>query len=267
MAQQRRTRLKDNFKNGTKPAESDFADLIDSMINALDDGIDKSDKDGLKVSQLMGSGRLMSFYENLSAQEPQWFIELGPNENNHSNLRINTPHADEGHCVLSLRSLKSASRSGGEQKPVGVGINKTHPQCELDVDGTIASSGRIGKRGNKAVLANGKWQDITPSLSGCQAFEIMAGVGGHDSEGRYAMTHAFAMNVFHGHGSIDYRQTYFRSSCERIELRWNRAEGKFNYTLQMRVHCAYDPGVWIQYHLTQLWFDTKMVGSLQEPKP
>ena len=50
MAKTNRKNLKDRFKNGRMPSESDFADLIDSMINALDEGYEKTAKDGLNMT-------------------------------------------------------------------------------------------------------------------------------------------------------------------------------------------------------------------------
>lgn len=265
MAKTNRKNLKDRFKNGRMPSESDFADLIDSMINALDEGYEKTAEDGLKVTQLMGSGRLMSFYENLAVDRPQWYFQLGARKEGQTSLHISSPQVNEGQSVVSMHCTNADENNAESQTTVAVGINQKNPDCELDVNGVVAMSGRRGVRGSLPVPADGQWHNITEELAGCQAFEIMAGVGGQDSEGHYALTHAFAMNVFGGKGSIDYRQAYFSGRCERIELRWQNAETKFAYTLQMRVKCAYKTGVWIRYHITQLWFDTQMVESLQEP--
>lgn len=266
MSKTNRRNLKDRFKNGRMPSESDFADLIDSMINVLDEGFEKTPEEGLKVTQLMGSGRLMSFYENLAVNSPQWFLELGTKRENASSLHFSSPELPEERSVLSMQCARMEDGQGDSSAKVSVGINQKNPAYELDVNGTVAMSGRCGARGSFSVPADGKWYDITDELKGCQAFEVMAGVGGHDSEGHYALTHAFAMNVFGGKGCIDYRQAYFSSRCERIELRWNNTSNKFAYTLQMRVKCAYEPKVWIRYHLTQLWFDSQMIESLQEPE-
>jgi hypothetical protein len=256
-----RRALKDKFKKGKMPSENDFSNLIDSMINILEEGFDKTSDDGLKVSQLMGSGRLMSFYENIAVDSPQWFLELGIGDNKLNFGTTDTP------SVLSLRSYE-ARENGETNKKVAVGINKESPRATLDVEGTVASTGRSGQPGDMPVLANGDWHDITPVLTGCEAFEVVAGVGGKDSDGKYALVRAIALNTFNGKSSIEQQPAYFGSKCNRIELRWHSVpeQGPFYYKLQMRVQCAYFSNseknkIWIKYHITRLWFDSLMVDS------
>lgn len=67
-----RNALKNKFKKGKMPSEQDFSNLIDSMVNILEEGFDKTSRDGLKISQLMGSGRLLSFIKIL-----RWKIRNG----------------------------------------------------------------------------------------------------------------------------------------------------------------------------------------------
>jgi hypothetical protein len=59
MARVGRADLKKRFQTGRMPSEMDFADLIESMLNCLDEGFDKSQSNGLKVTQLMGCDRNM----------------------------------------------------------------------------------------------------------------------------------------------------------------------------------------------------------------
>ena len=266
MGKTNRPRLKERFKNGAMPSEDDFGDLIDSMINILEEGFDKTAEDGLKISQLMGSGKLMSFYEDLAVDSPKWFLELGPRSDEEHYLHFSNPSVDEDSSVLTLRSLAQWDGSSEYSSAVGVGINNRDPHFELDVAGTVAADGRIGRIGKMAVPADGEWYDITGTLTGCQAFEVMAGVGGEDQAGKYALTHALAMNAFNGRGMIEYQQAHFGNRCNRIELQWVEVdENLFAYKLQLRVECSYGPEVWVQYHITQLWFDTLMEHCNKEP--
>jgi hypothetical protein len=273
MGKTNRPRLKDRFKNGRMPSEDDFGDLIDSMINILEEGFDKTPDDGLKISQLMGSGKLLSFYEDLAVDSPKWFLELGPRSESEHFLHFSTPSVADDTTVLTLRQLDALEDGSTYRSLIGVGINNKNPKCELDVEGTIASSGRMGKMGEMAVPADGAWYDITDTLTGCHAFEVLAGVGGEDKAGKYAMTHAIAMNAFNGKSSITHHQAHFGNRCNRIELQWESAsdDAEFTYKLQMRVECAYGEDVWVKYHITQLWFDTLMEDSnkkpLLDPKP
>ncbi|MEN0037333.1 MAG: hypothetical protein AAGC78_09700 [Cellvibrio sp.] len=254
-----RNALKNKFKKGKMPSEQDFSNLIDSMVNILEEGFDKTSRDGLKISQLMGSGRLFSFYKNIAVESPQWFLELSTSENK---LHFGTPNSPR------VLSLYAHSEDAQGNLRVAVGINKEHPQATLDVEGTIASTGRMGKSGEMAAPADGEWHDITSALTGCEAFEVVAGVGGQDADGKYALLHATALNTFNGKSSINTQDAHFGNKCNRIELRWQPVpdQGQFHFKLQMRVQCSYGKGIWIKYHLTRLWFDPLMLESNQAPE-
>jgi hypothetical protein len=256
-----RNALKNKFKKGRMPSEQDFSNLIDSMVNILEEGFDKTSRDGLKISQLMGSGRLLSFYKNIAVENPQWFLELSTSENK---LHFGTPQSPR---VLSLYSHSSGD-DGQNTLRVAVGINKENPQTTLDVEGTIASSGRMGKVGDMAVPADGEWHDISGALTGCEAFEIVAGVGGQDADGKYALVHAIALNTFNGKSSITTQDAHFGNKCNRLELRWLPVpeQGQFHFKLQLRVQCSYGKNIWINYHITRLWFDPLMLDSSKAPE-
>jgi hypothetical protein len=99
----------------------------------------------------------------------------------------------------------------------------------------------------------------------------VAGVGGQDSDGKYALLHAIALNTFNGKSSIEQQHAYFGSKCNRIELRWVSVpeQSPFHFKLQMAVQCSYcgkndKHPVWIKYHISRLWFDTLMLDSDKE---
>src|SRR6185295_16720848 len=83
-----------------------------------------------------------------------------------------------------------------DQRGVGVGLDA--PQAKLDVAGALRCQGRRGSFQRQvpvALDADGKWQDLTDDLEGCQAFEVMAGTGRPGSE-RFGLMHAIAMNAY-----------------------------------------------------------------------
>ncbi|MBS0483972.1 MAG: hypothetical protein JSS06_01950, partial [Proteobacteria bacterium] len=110
------------------PTEVAFADLIDSTLNLIDDGFEKTVEDGLKIFQL-GDGKLMSFYQNMSTLSSLWSAGIDKATGNLSFGDQQNPH------VLTLRSAPS-TEPGGAAK-AGVGINTGNPRFELDVAGTI----------------------------------------------------------------------------------------------------------------------------------
>lgn len=243
------------------PSEVAFADLIDSTLNLIDDGFEKTVEDGLKVSQL-GDGKLMSFYQNMSTLSSMWFVGIDKATANLSFGNPINPH------VLTLRSIDPADSGSASAAKMGVGINTAAPRFELDVAGTIASHGRVGQRGEFAVPADGNWHDITEMLTGCQAFEVVAGVGGKDADGKFALMHAFALNTYNTKGHITYHQSHYGAKCNRLELRWQNGENteNFEYKLQLRVEAAYGDKIWVNYHMTRLWHDPLMYGSEKEPE-
>ena len=255
-----RAEIKKKFEKGKMPSSIDFGSLIDSMVNILEEGFDKTVNDGLKLTQLLDSGRLLSFYKNIAVGSPLWFLDLGMDS---AKLHFGTPSAPR---VLSL-CVNETLNDAAESNQIAVGVNNENPKSTLDVGGTIASTGRIGREGGLEAKANGAWQDITEPLTGCEAFEIIAGVGGQDADGKYALTHAIALNAFNGAGSIQYQQAHFGSKCNRIELQWTSVPEKsqFHYKLQIRVQCSYGEKIWIKYFLTRLWFDQMMLQSNVEP--
>lgn len=218
------------------PSEDNFGDLIDSALNVIDEGFDKSPGDGFKVAQLGDSGKLLSFFENISIKSPLWSIQID---------------TDTKSLNFSAGNKKNILTLSPEGK---AGINKKRPEFELDVEGVVASTGRIGGKQGR-IPADGKWHEITDILDGCQAFEIMSGVG-EKKAGKYALLHAFALNTFNSKGKVIRHQSHYGSRCNRLQLRWS---GKTHaFSLQLRTGYCFGEGVLASYFITKLWFDPFM---------
>ncbi|MBI0440405.1 hypothetical protein F7093_21965, partial [Dickeya dianthicola] len=142
----------------------------------------------------------------------------------------------------------------------------------------LGAQGRAGAQWADRLPADGDWHDLTPTLEGCQAFEVVAGVGIRHS-GRYALIHAIALNTcapsgfwfnfFNRKNRISARHAYYHSRADKLTLRWLRDDtpagghdGIRPYRLQIRTHTSYGDGIMIRYHLTQLWHDAYMHHSL-----
>ena len=240
MADQTRDTLKNYFKSGSLPSADQFGDLIDSMLNMRDEGFDKTPDHGFEVDQLP-KGKLISFFKKTDVESPIWSLKMDQKNKRQKLSFLN----EKNERILTL-------------DPDGnVGIKEDAPACELDVKGTIASSGRIGRKG-EYINADGKWHPIKGDLDGCRAYEIMAGVGktGH---GKYALLHAFALRTFDSKGSITYHQAHYGSRCNRLRLRWNRPlKTSDKYQLELKTECCYGEGININYFITELWFDHLM---------
>lgn len=267
MTKQDRTTLKSFFRDGALPTAREYRDLIDSSVNQVEDGFSKTPSEGLQLNSVGTSLRVMSLYKGLGAPRPSWVMEHGKLEGT-LNLRpepgiMADPDAPHG---LGL-SLTADGRAG---------INTQAPDWRLDVDGVARMGGRTGVTSPDIphVPADGKWHDITPDITGCQAFEVMAGVGGTPRTGRYSLLHAVAMNAFHPRNpilnwlfkrrSIKAQTAVYGSYADRLKLRWVAGEGRHFFKLQIRSNARFGKGMVIRYGLTRLWFDTTMGGSRGE---
>ena len=66
MPLQNRNTLKSFFRKGQLPQETHFKDLVDSMVNKVDDGMTKTIDDGLMLSPIGTSTKLISFFKSIS---------------------------------------------------------------------------------------------------------------------------------------------------------------------------------------------------------
>lgn len=256
MAKKNRSTLKRYFSEGALPSADQFADLIDSNLNTIDEGFDKTPENGFEISLIGDHDKLISFFRDNAAQQAVWSISY--DKGNDRLLFVKPAQAGAAPAVAAF-------------DPRGrLGINTSDPQWSLDVAGVIAAQGRIGANPNqqKTVPADGEWHDITDTLNGCQGFEVMAGVG-NKGTGRYALLQAVALNTFNPKGlffnflrrksRIRCTQAYYLSRGHKIKLRWQaKDEG---YALQLRTNCDYGDGIRVRYYLTQLWFDESMAES------
>jgi hypothetical protein len=259
MAKKNRKTLRRYFEKGRLPSEDQFGDLVDSTLNTIDEGFDKTPENGFEISLIGEHERLISFFKAAAPNDAVWTIDYDQKKDR---LLISKPVAED-----DVEATAAMTFSGDGY----VGVNNPSPGHTLDVGGVIAAHGRIGANpdNQKTVAADGNWHNIAGPLRGCQAFEVMAGVGSQGT-GKYALMNALAMNTFNPRGwlfnflnlkkRIRYQHAYYLSRGNRIMLRW--ANGKDGYYLQMRTVCGYGGDFRIRYYLTKLWFDVDMSESV-----
>jgi hypothetical protein len=239
-----RESLKAIFSDGHRPDENSFGSLIDSMVNKVEDGISKNEKDGLMLApELSESDRLISFFKKIDDETPAWSIVLA--QDGVEGLGI----------VENISSQEKQSRFFLEQNG-NVGIGTTTPKTKLEVKGITGMESRVGTFKIDMVPANGSWHDIITDLNGSNAFEIMAQVGKKKS-GKYALLHAHALSTFgKSRSRISCTQAHYGWWWNKIALRW--AGSTYNYKLQMKTRTNYGNGHHIRFHITKLW-DAKMM--------
>lgn len=256
-----RETLRNYFGDGKLPTRYHFGDLIDSMLNMSDEGFRKSAENGVEISTPIGHDALMSFYRDQRPKSALWSVSYGGGQDM---LHFQPGGATAARGRAPVLALDAQAR---------VGVNTGTPKHTLDVAGVVAATGRRGTyqpARPMPILANGEWQDITDTLSGCQAFEVMAGAG-HPGGGRYALMHAIALNTYNPTaGWLDFlsrkkrikpHHAYYGRRCDKLQLRWEGTSGKnAAYRLRIKTGCDYGEGVRIKVFITQLWFDETTQG-------
>ncbi len=267
MSRQSRETLKAYFAKGRRPSEDEFADLIDSTLNIMDEGFRKTPADGLRVTSLGDNHALMSFYTPKSSDgRAEWSVGF---DKSFDGLAIHRPATPD----QPILALHPAAR---------LGVNTGSPQDALDVRGVARAEGRRGREVD-GLIANGRFQALTGDLHGCQAFEVIAGVGLPES-GQFALVHAIALNAFNPiwwdnlfslKKPIREHHAYYSRPADRLQLRWvaasdnpTRGHGEgATYSLQIRTRRDYQAArrtrgdlreneeTPIRAFVTQLWFD------------
>ncbi len=270
MTRRDRPTLKKFFADGELPTGDHFADLVDSTVNQVDDGFDKTKEDGLKLAPIEPSTRLMSLYPESLDGGGRWAVGYAANGRD---LEIqwvdDAPDATREHPVLTLRPPVEAAREQSSSD----GDAPMPPLLAADVHGFVRAPGRLGVAAladRPTVEADGKWKPITPFMGGCNALELIAGFGKKGS-GRYALVHAFALNAYNPTGvlgnflwrkkRIRCQHAYYGTRSDKLQLRWfTNEERARSYRLEIRSRCAIE-GVSIQHFVTHLWSDPLMTGS------
>ncbi|TNE54007.1 MAG: hypothetical protein EP338_08945 [Bacteroidetes bacterium] len=240
-----RASLKKLFSNGTRPDETSFSNMIDSMLNVVDDGITKNEKDGLVLSpEGQEEDPVISFYRSIQQDQANWTIDLGPEENKGIRLvQANDPQQKESRVFLKENG--------------GIGVNTEKPLSDLQVNGVFGTNARIGTFQIGKSPANGSWQQIISGLDGCQAFEIVAQVGKKHS-GKYALVKATVICTF-GKSKIRSTQAHYGFCWNKITF---RVRGSIHdYGVEMKTRSNYGEGMYIRYHVSKLW-DTQIESLL-----
>lgn len=234
MPKRTRQTLKESFKQGKRPSEQDFENLIDSTMNILDDGFSKSPETGMGLAPLLEKGTVLSVFRKTSDSKPQWEIAI---EQQEGNLEIRKHQDDKTIPVLTLKTNGSILY-GEEGKEALFSGRVTIPVRE----GVYAQS----------VPADGKWHDITGDLDGSQALEIVA-VAGKKNSGKHAVLMAFATSCFGKHGKIKKIRSYYGQYGYKICIRWRKSEeGENQCRLQLKTRFHYGEEIQINAHITSL---------------
>lgn len=268
---QQRTRksLKMIFQKGKLPTEASFGDLIDSTLNIMDDGINKSEENGYEIAPQGKSKSLLSFYKNLEDKEGPIWQFLVRDENNQEDISLGN---QENPDALYFN------------KDGFIGVNTNRPILPLTVNDFVGMKGRIGtyqttpdsKETNITVkqiaYGDGKYHDIIMGIKHPTAFEIVAKINGPAGRGKQAMTHAIAVctDWTSRFNRVRHTSAFYGWPWNRIKLRWKKDSSNESLSLQIktRSHFGIDAetahSFKIGFHITELWNDEYMdkLGNL-----
>jgi hypothetical protein len=263
-----RKTLKNYFRTGALPTQSQFEDLVESSLNIMDDGFSRSAVNGVEVSLVGEHNRLLSFFRDAKLGCPDWALTCDKQSSSLNFVRTGAQQAENG--SIQARDAENEVLTLTEDGRVGIGVSE--PAFDLDVKGTVRSTGRFGQSG--FVPADGDWHAITAKLDGCHALEVIAGVGlAGEKKGRYALLHAVVLNTFNptgwffnflnGKKRIRGTQAWYLSRADRMKLRWVKANSTLShgYQLELKTMSSYGDGTVVQYSITELWPDSFMEHS------
>jgi hypothetical protein len=274
MAKQTRNTLKQFFSAGKLPSEEHFADLIDSSLNSIDEGFNKTDDFGFEITPQSGSKskeNLISFFRKLTDKHPSWSMSYQTQDEAlqfiHTDVVDNTRKT-----ILSMDMDGKLSVSMPE-----VDENTETPsdpftdQVRLDVGGAIRAPARAGVAltQDASIPADGKFHRISGKLFGAHALEVVARLECRE-QGRFAIMHAVALNAYNPRwkilnlwnraGRIRIHQSYFSGPRDRLKLRWESVPDEDNpgvsvYQLSMKSAFQFPESTRVSYHVTKLWSD------------
>jgi len=233
MPKRNRKTLKESFRQGRKPTQQDFENLIDSAINILDDGLSKRADTGIGLAPLQGNETVMSVYREPGDDKAAWEIAV---DNRTGNLKIGK-YSEAG--IIPLLTLRTDGH---------IELGDTNGQIHLS--NQLNMPGRKGSFIQDHVPADGKWHDITSDLEGCWALEVVAGAGRRHT-GKHALLVATAIHCFGKQARIHKTQSYYGSYGNKLKLRWKK--NGFKCKLQVRSQFSYGDDIQINYHISRLW--------------
>ena len=278
MTTQDRDTLKKYFGAGSRPTAEQFGDLIDSALIMDDEGFSKTIPDGLRVVTKGAADALISF-QRPASDTAEWSV--GFNKGLSDQLMIKRgPLQSDASPILTCDAAAGGGPRLGLNGNVLIGApepkaGRVQPRSALEVMGAVRAEGRVGREW--IVPADGKPHPITGDLSGCSAFEVIAGVGEHDN-GRFALIHAVALNTYNPawwknllflKKPIRSQQAHYSRWGDRLKLEWipnqkftdpNKHYGKdSSYSLMIRSLTDYgSPNIKIRALVTRLWYDSHM---------
>ncbi|RLA26171.1 MAG: hypothetical protein DRQ62_00275, partial [Gammaproteobacteria bacterium] len=156
-----RNELKAYFRKNSIPTESNFADLINGMLNHKDDGIAKLPGNPLSIeADDSVQQKLINFYHDLEEEAPVWSLSLNPKSDP-------ADASSDNNSGLSISDSLGNSHLFIESTTGNVGIGNITPKGKLDINGSLVFTGNSStkisgaSRGSRhALVLKGHWNEL-----------------------------------------------------------------------------------------------------------
>ncbi len=125
-----RSALRSYFVKNAIPTESNFAEFIDSVPNARDDGLVKGPGEPLNIEASEpdnGQKRALNFYWDFAEDHPHWILSLNP--------RAKATDPSTARPGFSIGDNKGLSRLFIDRETGNLGVSTINPAAKLDITG------------------------------------------------------------------------------------------------------------------------------------
>jgi len=150
-----RTELKQYFVKNAIPTESQFAELIDGMLNQRDDGIAKLPNDPLSIEAAgdpASQKKAIHFYNSFGDTDPAWVFSLNP--------RQNPADPTTARPGFSIGDSAGNSRLFIDRATGKLGIGTTTPQKKLHVQGTTSGPFLNDQYDRPGMIVTGQYPEV-----------------------------------------------------------------------------------------------------------
>ncbi|MDL2309822.1 hypothetical protein LJC39_01720 [Parabacteroides sp. OttesenSCG-928-B22] len=225
--QKTRDELKKYFGAGQKPTSEDFADLIDSMVNIVDDHIAGK----LELATEQENDAAIEFKKRVIDKQPVWKIAMDKNEC----LIIRGGQDDTK--ILTLHPDKKIELGAGN---------------DVIVSGSLCANSLLGRAaGSGKFVADGQWHDLIAGSKGPKAYEIIAGCETFNNY-NFALTKVVATQFDNSPIRVRKRNFSWKTiGASKIQIKWFPKED--GCVLRIRSHKNLGSNIMMDVYVNEIY--------------
>lgn len=229
-----RNALKEYFRKGAVPTESQFAELIDSVHNLAEDGWIEQTPTGWAFRPQKEGLLDIAFHTKPATEEtdnPVWTMTVTPDK----------------HLVISNELKEAVIKVLPDKSVLLHGHLKVDEEVEAKAFKTVGGGEQPSDQGYIDLPANKQWQNLpmanTDGKSDCRVFEIYASLNERYMEICH-LTRATAILLDTTEQKIESSQHHWWGWSGGIKIRWQQEDGKNHIQVRSKklypnkvIHC------------------------------